>query len=573
MTVAQLAHPEWFEAVIWTLIAVGFCLATAAWRARQRRVLLMGTTRGPIPRKWTSDWALWIALVAIGIALLGPRIGERLIETSADGVDLVLVIDVSRSMDAQDTPPTRLDRARRGIEELLARLEPTDRVALAIFAGRGVLLTPLTPDRYALIEWIAALDTNLIRPASSNLAAGIQAAVGAFETGSQRPRVIVVASDGEDPNNANQLGIADALGAQSRVVAIALGTELGSVIPASGALLRDRVGRVVVTRRHSDRLSRLANATSGVVFLADPWGAFDFDAAAAEIRRDAGMVAGERIVRRVQAIRVAPFAVLAFVLLLAEGMPRVRIAFGRRAGAVAGLALAITQIGAAPGQFESPPSTSDSLSEKAARTPPPEAVEPWVRREPHNARALIALGHSRLAHGHPAAAANAFSAAALYASNARVAAHSQYGLGVACLENGDLEAARDAFFDALAVDPSDDKARFNLEWTLAALIENPPELTRPDQEPGPHSDSQSEPDDPDETDRDEPTPASQSEPEQRPEAEQDAEPDNRDPLPSRLSEKQQLLSLARVSDDLERSIRAAARADATSYDRRAGAVW
>lgn len=566
MTVAQLAHPEWFGAVTWTLCAVGLCLAFAAWRTRRRRLLLMGTESRPTPRKWTSDWALWIALAAIGIALLGPRIGERSIQASANGVDVVLVIDVSRSMDAQDIPPSRLDRARRGIEELLARLEPTDRVALAVFAGRGVLLAPLTPDRHALVEWIAALDTSLIRPPSSNLAAGIRAAVEAFEAGSERPRVILIASDGEDPNHASQLGIAEALAAQSRVIAIALGTEIGSAIPASDSRLRDRTGRVVITRRNSERLERLADATSGLMVLADSWGMFDFDAVAAEIRRDAGSVAGEQIVRSVQAIRVAPFAALAFVLLLAEGMPRVRMAFANRAGAATGLALVVILIGATPSRLESP---LDSVPDSAAEIPPPRAIEPWVRREPHNARALIALAHARFAHGDPAAAA-AFAAAALYATNARIAALSHYGLGVARLKNGDLEAARDAFFDALAFNPSDDKARFNLEWTLAALIERPPDGTRPDEEPETDSESKSTPD---ETDGDEPAAASQRVPELRPPAERDAAPAAGGPRPARLSEKQLLRSLARVTDDLERSIRAAARAGASPNHKAAGAVW
>jgi Ca-activated chloride channel family protein len=575
VTIAQLAHPEWFEAVVWTLGVVGFCVALAAWHARRRRLILMGSASGPPPRKWTSDWALWIALVAIGIALVGPRIGERLIETSANGVDLVLVIDVSRSMDAPDTPPSRLDRARRGVEELLERLEPTDRVALAAFAGRGVLLAPLTPDRFALVEWIAALDTSLIRPSSSHLASGIRAAVGAFEAGSERPRVILVASDGEDPNHANELGIAEALSAQSRVIAIALGTELGSAIPASDTALRDHVGRVIVTRRDGDRLGRLADATSGALFRADEWGAFDFDAVAAEVRRDAGQVPGEPIVRSVQAIRVAPFAALALLLLLAEGLPRMGIALRSRAASAAALGLGVVLIGAAPGKFEAPiADTSGDERAVADAVPLPTAVEPWVRREPHNVRALIALGHSRFAHGEPEAAATAFATAALYAKDARLAAHSHFGLGIARLESGKFEAARDAFFDALAFDPSDDKARFNLEWTLAALIEKSPEAPRPDNKPGPDSDSKTQPDDSDEGDDegdDEPAASSPSAPD--PEAQRSAKPDTRDPHPSKLSEKQQLRSLARVSDDLERSIRAAASADADPFEKPRGAAW
>jgi len=574
-SVAQLAHPEWFGPVIWTALAIGLLLAGAAWRARRRRLVLMGTRRVRTAGKGTSDLALWIALCAIGIALLGPRIGHRWIEASANGIDLVLVLDISRSMDAQDTPPSRLDRARRGVEELLVRLEPSDRVALAVFAGRGVLLTPLSPDHEALGEWIATLDTDLIRPASSNLAAGIRAGVEAFEVGSERPRVIVVASDGEDPNQDTDLGIAEALAARARVIAIALGSELGSAIPTSGAPLRDRTGRVVVTRRHGDRLAQLAEATAGVSIPTDEWGGFDFDAVAEEIRRDAGTVPGEPTLRRVPAIRVAPFAALALAVLLAEGLPRRRVSLRRRAAAASGLALAALSIGAGPPRYESPlDAMRDAAIEQRGAddsAPTPEAAAAWVRREPHDARALIALGHARFAHGNPSGAASAFAAAALYATDARSAAHSHYGLGVARLENGDFEAARDAFFDALAFDPTHAEARFNLEWALAALVRNPPDDDRPDPPADPDSGSSADPDEPDTAER-EPPAAPQPSP-SAPGPPRDSTPVSADPQPAQLTEQQQLRSLARVTDDLERSIRAAMRSDGDPDERREHDSW
>ena len=254
MTVAHLAHPEWFAQVCWSVGIVVSMLAYATWRSRTRRIRLLGRTPSTPSTGLSRDAALLLAFGSIAIALLGPRIGERLVEVTSSGVDISLLVDVSRSMDASDTPPTRMHRARRAVEEILARLDPDDRVALAAFGSRGVLLTPLTPDRGAMGEWVRALDTDLIRPAGSNLAAGVRAAAEAFEVGSARPRIIAVFSDGEDPTHTHEIGAAEAASSQARVVAIAIGTEAGSAIPASDVPLRDSTGRVVVTRRNADRL-------------------------------------------------------------------------------------------------------------------------------------------------------------------------------------------------------------------------------------------------------------------------------------------------------------------------------
>src|SRR5262249_44244856 len=154
-------------------------------------------------------------------------------------------------------------RARRAADAILAGLGPGDRAALAVFAGRGVLLTPLTPDRDALVEMLAALDADLVRPQGSDLASGVRAALGAFEAASSRPRIVFVLSDGEDPARARDLGIAEALRAEARVHAAAFGLEAGAPIPDRGDWLRDAQGGFVATRRQADRLARLAAATGG----------------------------------------------------------------------------------------------------------------------------------------------------------------------------------------------------------------------------------------------------------------------------------------------------------------------
>jgi Ca-activated chloride channel family protein len=455
---ATLAHPEWLGLALWITAAAALAVAAARRVAGGRSRRLLGPSAPASLGTFTRDGALLVALAAIALALLGPRVGERSVLVSASGVDVVFLVDVSRSMDATDVPPSRLVRARQTVSELLARLEPGDRAALAAFAGRGLLLTPLTPDRNALTDLLAGLESGFIQPASSNLASGIDTTLAAFEDGSERPRVLFVASDGEAPKRREDPGVTEAARRGVRIVTAALGSDAGGWVPDGGRVLRDRSGAAVTSRRDSERLARIAAATGGAAFVGDEWGRIDFSHAIAELRRDVGP-GGEPVARRVAAVRVAPFAALAFLLLLLEGLPqprRPRAAAAALAGAV-GAALLLT---AWP-----PDAARGSDPGRSALA----AAEARVRQEPEDARAQIGLGLIHLEEGRSEAAARAFLAAVAHAREADVAAVAYYDLGVVALDRGELENAREAFFDALDLDPSDSAARFNLEWTLAAI--------------------------------------------------------------------------------------------------------
>lgn len=550
--VARLAHPEWLAPLAAALVLVVVSVAGAQLLARRRRRLLLGSAARPATGHFASDAALVLALAAVVVALLGPRVGERLVDVPASGVDVVLLFDVSRSMDAVDTPPSRIDRARRGAEELLARLSPFDRAALAAYAGDGVLLTPLTPDRHALTEFLSGIDTELIRPGGSDLGAGVRAALDAFEAGSERPRVVLVLGDGEDPERSDDLGAAEAARDEVRVVAVALGTERGATVPDHGVDLLDRFGSVVVSRRARDRLAALTLATDGMLFAGDEWGGFDFDGVAASIRRDAGAVPGARVTRRVRAVRVAPFAALAFALLGLEGLRRPgrlgRRRLPRRANAVPSVAaVALLAIVAAPAPAgEAEPTAPSTI----------EALEAALRAKPEDPGLLVELGAARLERGKRAAASRAFLAAAVAARDPKAAAVAYYDLGVAALEDGDLEAARDAFYDALALAPGDTAARFNLEWTLLALER------RPTPEPEP------------EADREGPAADAPPDPMEPPRSAPESQIPEAAPEQPALSEAQQQRWFDRVEDDPGTSLRGAVDAQIDPDRRRAGApAW
>lgn len=545
---AGWTHPEWAPLAGAGVAAVAVVVLASWARARRRAARLLGDPGVVGVRRLARDLALVAALAAIAAAALGPRLGTRLERVPATGVDVVLLVDASRSMDAADVPPSRLARARALALDLLARLGPGDRAALAAFGGRGVLLTPLTPDHDALAELAAALDGELLADRASDLGSGVAAALRAFEPGSERPRVLVVLSDGEDPAGSDDAAAMAALArAGVRLLAIAIGGDEGAVVPDGGAWVRDARGRTVISRRDTERLARWAARADGVLLVADRWGAIDLDAAQAAIRRDAAepatpargdgrASAAEADARRVPAVRTTSLAALAFALLWIEwtGLSGAR---ARRRGAasapapaaglraptasavaasaarVAGAALALAVLAL--------PATSDAVADeggvppelRAAEglgldlpalppDPDPDAVprlEAALRARPGDAALLVALGVARAERGDRAGAVHALRAAALGARDPALAGLAWYDLGVLALDARELEAARDAFFEALALAPEDGPARFNLEWTLRALEEErpppgPPAEGEEDAEPEPSAPPPGRPD-------------------------------------------------------------------------------
>jgi Ca-activated chloride channel family protein len=465
------AHAEWAAPLFaaWALLALA---AALAWGRARRALRRLGARA--LPAGGARDAALAAALLAIAVALLGPQLGTRTVAVPADGIDLVVALDVSRSMDAADAAPSRLARAREAARGVLLGLAPGDRAALAVYAGHGALLTPLTHDTAALVELLPALDTEWMTDRGSRAWTGIEAALPAFEAESERPRVLLALGDGERAHLAPD-DLFDALArSRVRVVAGAIGSEEGAALMGPAGPLLDWNGDTVVTRRETRGFERFAAATGGEVLVADAWGTLDPAALLAAARRGLRPGPGGTVLRELPATHTALPAALAFALLLAECVAGARLP--RRAAVGAAALFALGASGA-------------SLAELEAR----------VASEPENARALIALGVARAEAGDAEEAVHAFSAAVVRARDPELVALASYDLGVALLELGDFAGARDAFFDALAQAPGDRQAKFDLEWALRALSK---------QAPPPPAEAQPPPDEP----RDEREPADEPRP-------------------------------------------------------------
>ena len=210
-------------------------------------------------------------LIATGVllavfAMARPQWGYDWLEQRARGVDVVFVIDTSRSMLSQDVLPSRLERAKLAIFDSLEKM-PGNRVGLVAFAGDAFLQCPLTLDYDAFRQTLEAVDTNTIAEGGTDLSVGLDVAAKALED-SGNHKIIVLLTDGEDLEGQG-IGEAKVLADQGvTVYTIGVGTPAGEIIPvrdASGRtdFVRDERGEIVKSHLDSSTLTQIATATKG----------------------------------------------------------------------------------------------------------------------------------------------------------------------------------------------------------------------------------------------------------------------------------------------------------------------
>ncbi len=281
---ARLLEPG----ALWLLLLVAALAGLAAWRLLQRRALLRRIAgpqadrlapRAGLPRP-AGRVSLWLTgLLLLAVALSRPQCGTRTELSRRYGIDLVVLLDVSRSMQARDVPPDRLTRATLEVGSLLDQLAG-DRVGIVVFAAEAFVQCPLTTDYQAARLFLRSVGPGSVPRQGSDLGNGLRAARQVLEQGENsrgRGKVVLVVSDGEDlEGDAGEA--ARALGeAGIRIHALAVGTQAGEPIPlldARGQVTgykKDPSGQPVVTRLSLSTLREITSRGGGEVFdLASP---------------------------------------------------------------------------------------------------------------------------------------------------------------------------------------------------------------------------------------------------------------------------------------------------------------
>jgi len=200
------------------------------------------------------------------LALARPQWGEVESESKGRGRDVIIIVDVSRSMLATDLPPTRLQRAKLAAEDLVRQL-PGDRIGLVAFAGSAFLQAPVTSDHSAVLSAIHELDPEIIPMQGTNVSGALQCANEAFDRAEGGQRAIVLITDGEDLE-ADAIGLSKEMAAKMRIFTVGVGSAEGAVLvvpsPKGGTeYIRDADGNVVQSKLDETRLRQIAEAGGG----------------------------------------------------------------------------------------------------------------------------------------------------------------------------------------------------------------------------------------------------------------------------------------------------------------------
>ena len=239
-------------------------------RARRRRIARLGDPElvaTLMPEASTGKGWLKITLLALAwfffvLGLSRPQLGARLKEHQSQGVEVVIALDVSNSMLAEDYSPNRLERAKLAISRLVDRLQG-DRIGLVIFAGEAFVQLPITADYVSAKVFLKTVDPESVPIQGTALAEALMASARSFSTQSERSRAIILITDGED-HEGDVLEAAKAIAEQGiRIYCIGVGSPQGKPIPKNGSLLKDKQGNIVVSRLDEDILQEIAGAGNG----------------------------------------------------------------------------------------------------------------------------------------------------------------------------------------------------------------------------------------------------------------------------------------------------------------------
>ena len=264
-----LAQPLYLLLIL--LIPLMFIAYWLMRRWRKRRIARFGdpdlvSSLAPlVPRRkgWLKLTLLSLALLFFAIGMARPQLGAILKEKQVKGAEIMVVLDVSNSMLAEDYSPNRLERAKLAISKLVDELQG-DRIGLIIFAGESFVQLPVTSDYVSAKIFLNSITTESVPVQGTAMGDAIRTAIKSFTSESENSRAIILITDGENHEDDPVSAAKDAVDMGARVFCIGVGSPEGKPIPVDGELLKDKDGNIVVTRLDEATLKEVASAGKGL---------------------------------------------------------------------------------------------------------------------------------------------------------------------------------------------------------------------------------------------------------------------------------------------------------------------
>lgn len=269
----RLGRPE-----LWWLLLLGpimfILFAVSVW-FKNRRLdrfgdsLLLDSLISEVSNVQTAiKYMLWrLAAAFLVVALINPQLGSKMAEAKVKGIDIMVALDVSNSMMAEDLTPNRLVRAKRAISKMLEELHG-DRVGIIVFAGQAFVQLPITNDYSAGKLFLSTIGTDVVPVQGTNIGAAIDLAMESFSEESPAQKAIVIITDGENHEDDAVVAAQEAAEKGIRVFTIGMGSPDGNPIPqyrgeTRTGFKKDREGNIVMSKLNEAMLKEIANAGNG----------------------------------------------------------------------------------------------------------------------------------------------------------------------------------------------------------------------------------------------------------------------------------------------------------------------
>jgi len=506
-----------FAAQTWLLLLLGlpFLAALLRWsdgRARRRLRELLGARAEehverdhPRLRQWRR-FLLFSCLFWLIVALARPQWGAHDVTVKEKGTDIVIALDVSNSMLAEDVPPSRLARAESELSAFLEQL-PRGRVGLVLFAGAAFVQCPLTLDYGTAQLFLRMAAPDMISEQGTAIGAALATSRELLKGGGgggDAFRAIVLVTDGEDLEGSWEQELETCRREGIVVLPVGVGQETGGLIPVtddqgrSAGYLKDDEGNVVMTRLDLAALERMAALTGGSLFRLGP------TSLVGQPLQDALARLGERELeeRRISALEerfVWPLGLACLALLvqmlLRPRQRRAESATGSPLAAPHGLiaplvlaaCLALPAGAARAGVEIRPPgaTAAEQGRQQYAAQHYEEALQAFETARalnPDDPRLSLALGETLYRLQRFDEAATEFQRALALGRSPELQAESLYNAGTCKLAQGDPAGAAELLRRALDLDPSQQDALHNLELAMRQLQQNPRDQQRQDQQ-------------------------------------------------------------------------------------------
>lgn len=264
----RFAHTEYFYLLLLIPLMVvlfEYCLAQ-----RKRRLARVGTStaiarlapEASVKRARWKFWLLVLAVVAIVLALARPQFGSKLKEVEREGVEIMVAIDVSNSMLANDFEPSRLERTKYAVGRVIEGLSE-DKIGIIVFAGDAYVQLPITADYLTAKNFVQQISPSQVTKQGTAIGTAIDMAIGSFSSQSGSSRVLVLVTDGE--NHEDDALVAAERAAQQGITiyTIGIGTPEGAPIRIGDDFIRDSEGEIVVSKLDEEGLQKIALTTGG----------------------------------------------------------------------------------------------------------------------------------------------------------------------------------------------------------------------------------------------------------------------------------------------------------------------